>query len=245
MPRAGPGAPLPSIPSQNTTSPIRSAPSVPKNQQRFSRESMKFRQQSRQQTVIQPNIHELRQQMEKTTDFKQRRISREQSQEADMSFLTQRTGGQARNVRETFMESPVPAPRPVPGGGRPKPRLNNNPRGKALWSYQKNDEDEISLEAGEIIVILKEDSTGWWLGKKSNGEIGLFPGLYVEHKRVNFYARVIYSYQKDDEDEISFEAGEIIEVLQENPAGCSGWWRGKKSNGEIGLFPRGYVEHFL
>ena len=179
-PLAGPGAPLPSIPSQNTTSPVRTAPAAPTNVQRFSRESMKFRQQSRQQTIVQPNIQDLRKQMENTSGYKNRRISREQAQPADMSFLTQRTGGQAGVVRQSVMQSPVPAPRPVPGGGRPKPRLNNNPRAKALWSYQQNDEDEISLAVGECVEVLLEDSSGWWRGKKSNGDIGLFPGAYVE-----------------------------------------------------------------
>ena len=98
-PLAGPGAPLPSIPRQ--TSPVRAAPAAPANQQRFSRESMKFRQQSIQSRgPMQPNINVLRQQMEQT-GFKNRRVSREQ-QPVDLGFLHQRQGGQAQATRQFF-----------------------------------------------------------------------------------------------------------------------------------------------
>ena len=56
----------------------------------------------------------------------------------------------------TITASPVPAPRPIPGGGRPKPRLNNNPRAKVLFSYIANEGDEISLDTNEYIEILLE-----------------------------------------------------------------------------------------
>ena len=101
-PLAGPGAPLPSIPSQNTSTPVRRAPAAPANQQRFSRESVKFKQQ-RQQSIVQPNINALRKQMEQSSGFKNRRISREMQQEQhlDLGFLTQRQGGAAMVQRES------------------------------------------------------------------------------------------------------------------------------------------------
>ena len=72
------------------------------NQQRFSRESVKFKQQ-RQQSIVKPNINALRKQMEQSSGFKNRRISREMQQEQhlDLGFLTQRQGGAAMVQRES------------------------------------------------------------------------------------------------------------------------------------------------
>jgi len=138
---------------------------------------MKFRQQSIQSRgPMQPNINVLRQQMEQT-GFKNRRVSREQ-QPVDLGFLHQRQGGQAQATRQSAV--PTPAPRPVPGGGRPKPRINAHPRAKAIYSYQATDTDEITLYENEIIEVFEEDPTGWWRGKNSKGETGLFPGAYVQ-----------------------------------------------------------------
>ena len=65
---------------------------------------------------------------------------------------------------------------------KPKPSLSVkiNPRAKAVWSYQAGDTDEVSLDTAEIVEILRKDESGWWTGKRSNGETGLFPGSYVQ-----------------------------------------------------------------
>lgn len=39
--------------------------------------------------------------------------------------------------------------------------------------------DELQMKVGDIVLIIKKDHSGWWLGKMA-GKGGLFPGNYVE-----------------------------------------------------------------
>ncbi|KAL2090187.1 hypothetical protein ACEWY4_014875 [Coilia grayii] len=50
--------------------------------------------------------------------------------------------------------------------------------------------------------------------------------------------RALYQYTGQDTDEISFNAGDIFELVNEDP---SGWWTGR-FRGKQGLFPGNYVE---
>lgn len=72
--------------------------------------------------------------------------------------------------------------RPVPGGGKPKPPSRPKPAiptCKALYAYEPQDTDELGISEGDTIEILKEDQSGWWLGRL-RGKEGLFPANYVE-----------------------------------------------------------------
>lgn len=48
----------------------------------------------------------------------------------------------------------------------------------------------------------------------------------------------LYAYDAQDVDELSFNEGEVIDLITEDP---SGWWRGKL-RGKEGLFPANYVQ---
>jgi len=48
----------------------------------------------------------------------------------------------------------------------------------------------------------------------------------------------VYRYEAQDVDELSFEEGDILELVLEDE---SGWWTGKL-NGKKALFPGNYVE---
>ncbi|KAK5935269.1 hypothetical protein CgunFtcFv8_020645 [Champsocephalus gunnari] len=73
------------------------------------------------------------------------------------------------------------ASRPAPGGGRPKPAPKPKPQVpqcKALYAYDAQDTDELSFNADDLIDIIKEDASGWWIGRL-RGKQGLFPNNYV------------------------------------------------------------------
>ncbi|GAA6066153.1 unconventional myosin-If [Tachysurus ichikawai] len=50
--------------------------------------------------------------------------------------------------------------------------------------------------------------------------------------------RAVYQYVGQDVDELTFDVGDVIDLLKEDP---SGWWTGRM-RGKEGLFPGNYVE---
>lgn len=53
---------------------------------------------------------------------------------------------------------------------------------RALYEFSgEPGSSEISIKVGEILTVTRTDvGEGWWEGKNSRGEIGLFPAAYVE-----------------------------------------------------------------
>ncbi|CAH1227656.1 SH3KBP1 [Branchiostoma lanceolatum] len=52
-------------------------------------------------------------------------------------------------------------------------------RCKAHYSYAPENTDELRLEVGDVIEILKQEEEGWWEGSL-NGKSGVFPSNFVE-----------------------------------------------------------------
>ncbi|KAF8515381.1 SH3 domain-containing protein [Hysterangium stoloniferum] len=52
-------------------------------------------------------------------------------------------------------------------------------------------------------------------------------------------ARAIWAYETQDAGDLSFAAGETIDIVEETNAD---WWKGRNARGETGLFPSNYVE---
>ncbi|XP_055979468.1 SH3 domain-containing protein 21 [Sorex fumeus] len=50
---------------------------------------------------------------------------------------------------------------------------------KVNYNYIPEQTDELELQAGEIVEVIKEIEDGWWLGKK-NGQLGALPSNFVE-----------------------------------------------------------------
>ncbi|XP_066300070.1 uncharacterized protein [Branchiostoma lanceolatum] len=55
---------------------------------------------------------------------------------------------------------------------------------KVLYTYVPTDEDELRLQSGDVVEVLKGEGGGWWYGKL-NGKAGLFPSNYVEIINLN------------------------------------------------------------
>ncbi|XP_072830869.1 SH3 domain-containing protein 21 isoform X2 [Vicugna pacos] len=73
------------------------------------------------------------------------------------------------------------APRPRCARRRGRPYKSPGPQRwcKVNFSYSPEQADELKLQAGEIVEVIKEIEDGWWLGKK-NGHLGAFPSNFVE-----------------------------------------------------------------
>jgi len=50
---------------------------------------------------------------------------------------------------------------------------------KVLYEYDAQDTIELTIKENDIILVVKEDSSGWWKGEL-NGKVGLFPSNFIE-----------------------------------------------------------------
>ncbi|CAI2172325.1 1617_t:CDS:2 [Funneliformis geosporum] len=53
----------------------------------------------------------------------------------------------------------------------------------------------------------------------------------------------IYPFEAEHDDEVPFQMGEPITVLEKDDLYRDGWWRGKNICGQIGLFPKNYTTY--
>lgn len=131
-------------------------------------------------------------------------------------------------------------------------------RARVTFSYKPEQDDELTLEVGEIITNIVDVDVGWCEGEL-NGKKGMFPNNFVEmisaseevvapqptttttsasNAVAGKKAKVTFEYEAHDEDELTLHVGEVIEVICEVE---DGWWRGNL-NGTIGLLPSNFVE---
>ncbi|KAH3901401.1 related to Protein BZZ1 [Saccharomycodes ludwigii] len=130
---------------------------------------------------------------------------------------------------------------------------------KVLYSYEKTDDSELTINTGDSLSLIAPDTNGWTQVKNdSTGEIGLVPTSYVEvskssattapqlpGKRKNNLnddnggttVTALYSYEAQGNDELSITAGDSVKVVHKDDG--SGWTLGEL-NGSTGLFPTSY-----
>merc|ERR1719419_1418306 len=134
--------------------------------------------------------------------------------------------------------------------------------------YDATSKEQLSLAKGQMIIIKKKSDTGWWQGELQSGgkgkkrAVGWFPASYVKLLAGSEAApaegqsapaqdgsatsngsggekyTAMFTYTAQYEDELSFEAGETVTVLNKDEAD---WWKGE-CNGKTGVFPSNYVE---
>lgn len=85
-----------------------------------------------------------------------------------------------QEIPET-LRGPGEAPRPRCARRRGRPAKSRGPQRwcKVNFNYSPEQVDELKLQAGEIVEVIKEIEDGWWLGKK-DGQLGAFPSNFVE-----------------------------------------------------------------
>eukprot|EP00906_Rhabdomonas_costata_P011722 RCo016688 len=50
---------------------------------------------------------------------------------------------------------------------------------EVIYPYQSAEKSQLSLRRREKIVVLQADSSGWWIGRNSRGQVGIFPSTYT------------------------------------------------------------------
>ncbi|XP_065059730.1 unconventional myosin-Ie-like [Rhopilema esculentum] len=108
-----------------------------------------------------------------------KRVARQSSSGVNHDFMSTPESGVCGIQRVTSSKTAAARPRPAaPAKPKPapKPRL---PMCRTIYAYDAAETDELSFDAGETVEIVKEDPSGWWVGKH-RGKEGLFPSNYVE-----------------------------------------------------------------
>ncbi|CAF0815781.1 unnamed protein product [Rotaria sordida] len=125
----------------------------------------------------------------------------------------------------------------------------------AITPFQSTEEDHLSFEQDQIIYIIKKDDKGWYQGEirlpDQPVRVGWFPGNCVQiqeavsstvsHQNISKLPQyiAIFPYEAQQDDEISFPADAILEILHE--ANTSGWFKARFGD-QVGLIPSTYVQ---
>ncbi|XP_075552578.1 dynamin associated protein 160 [Dermacentor variabilis] len=128
--------------------------------------------------------------------------------------------------------------------------------------YKATGPEQLTLEKGQLIQVRKKTDSGWWEGelqvKGKKRQTGWFPATYVKvlggsgtsssrnspvpatfgSSTRGEQVRALFPFIGQQDDELSFQKGEILVVLSKEDAS---WWKGEIA-GRVGLFPANYVE---
>ncbi|KAK4880321.1 hypothetical protein RN001_008467 [Aquatica leii] len=122
------------------------------------------------------------------------------------------------------------------------------------YNYQAQQPDELSLVKGSRILILEKSNDGWWRGQSGNA-VGWFPSNYTQEEgdgddTLHTYAMAenvldivvaLYSFSSTNDQELSFEKGDRLEILDRPPSDPE-WYKARNAQGQIGLVPRNYLQ---
>nr|XP_023660719.1 cytoplasmic protein NCK2-like [Paramormyrops kingsleyae]XP_023660804.1 cytoplasmic protein NCK2-like [Paramormyrops kingsleyae]XP_023660888.1 cytoplasmic protein NCK2-like [Paramormyrops kingsleyae]XP_023660965.1 cytoplasmic protein NCK2-like [Paramormyrops kingsleyae]XP_023661053.1 cytoplasmic protein NCK2-like [Paramormyrops kingsleyae] len=171
-----------------------------------------------------------------------------------------------RNLRDTLglgkakrkaNSSPTPSAEEAPSGRERAHELSVPALVK--FTYAAEREDELNLSKGARVLVTEKCSDGWWRGS-SGGRTGWFPSNYVSEEggeasgaspkrappttdspsRALHKVRTLYPFSSATEEELDFDKGEIMEVV-ERPENDPEWWRCRNARGQLGLVPKNYV----
>ncbi|CEG66778.1 hypothetical protein RMATCC62417_03301 [Rhizopus microsporus] len=109
---------------------------------------------------------------------------------------------------------------------------------KALYDYDTDQTDELSIKEGEIVRILNKDNADWWLAEKigQSTASGLVPSNFLETVHLGV---VVRDYEAHDDQETSLKRGDKV-ILLEN----QGEWTIVEVNGKTGRVPSSCVEEY-
>ena len=135
----------------------------------------------------------------------------------------------------------------------------------ALYDFQGRKPDgELDFTAGETIRVTEKINDEWLRGE-IGGQIGAFPCNFVDisvdivnklphseakarnneseesgttHSERILYCKGIFDYNSDVQGDLSFNAGDVIQVLKK----VGDEWIEGELNGRVGMFPVAYVE---
>ncbi|NXP16852.1 SH319 protein, partial [Scytalopus superciliaris] len=119
---------------------------------------------------------------------------------------------------------------------------------EALHDFTAETKDDLSFKKGDCIQILEQVDLEWYRGRL-NGKEGIFPAVFVQtcSARVDLShsgggkkgkARALYDFHGENEDELSFKAGDMITELESVDED----WMSGEIQGRSGIFPKNFVQ---
>ncbi|XP_036364820.1 SH3 and PX domain-containing protein 2A isoform X1 [Octopus sinensis] len=101
----------------------------------------------------------------------------------------------------------------------------------AVYDFNKQNKDEIDINAGDSLEVIEKCEDGWWLVNK-NSEQGYVPGNYLKRGDSLKDSRTladncgekyvcIEAFEPEGPDDHSLRVGVIVELIQKN---LDGWW---------------------
>ncbi|KAG9351855.1 hypothetical protein JZ751_023106 [Albula glossodonta] len=118
----------------------------------------------------------------------------------------------------------------------------------AIAEYKKNSKYELSLMAGDMLEIVEKNDNGWWFCQMDSRR-GWVPASYLEplegpdeaeELEPNYEGELYVTttgHIAEEDDELTLEAGETIEVIHKL---LDGWWVVRKGE-ETGHYPSMYL----
>lgn len=119
---------------------------------------------------------------------------------------------------------------------------------RALHSFTAETSEDLAFKRGDRILILERLDSDWYRGRL-HGKEGIFPAVFVQPcpaeaksvastMRKGKKVKALYDFVGENEDELSFKAGDVITELE--PVDDD-WMRGELM-GKAGIFPKNYVQ---
>ncbi|KXS10459.1 hypothetical protein M427DRAFT_476751 [Gonapodya prolifera JEL478] len=135
---------------------------------------------------------------------------------------------------------------------------------RAIYSYTKQDDEEISIKSGDVVQIIEQDSDGW-TKISVDGREGIVPTSYLEpcsaasgstpstattmthglspssatqKARTLGSATMLYDYDAQNDEEVSVKEGSPVKLVEDERDG----WVKVAFNGREGLVPVSYLQ---
>ncbi|XP_043829388.1 SH3 domain-containing protein 19 [Dromiciops gliroides] len=122
---------------------------------------------------------------------------------------------------------------------------------EAIHDFTAEANEDLPFKKGDRILIIEHLDSDWYRGRLNNAE-GIFPAAFVQpclgsiaeaklisaSGRKKEKAKALYDFHGENEDELSFKAGDIITELESVD---EDWMSGERA-GKSGIFPKNYIQ---
>ncbi|XP_067408001.1 SH3 domain-containing protein 19 isoform X2 [Emydura macquarii macquarii] len=118
---------------------------------------------------------------------------------------------------------------------------------EALHDFTAETNEDLPFKKGDYIQILEHVDSEWYRGRLNESE-GIFPAVFVQPCSAGVKtsqslgwkkgkAKALYDFQGENEDELSFKAGDMITELESVDED----WMSGEVQGKSGIFPKNFV----